>query len=131
MTLSLGIDAIEKRFIAVTDIKGAYLHTFMDKFCVNGPQGPYQNASPSVPQIQKFLHITKKGKKLLYVCLKQALSGCIKLALLWWTMLSEFLIADGFKLNPYNSCVPNKALTCGKQITICWYMDNLKISLVN
>ena len=32
MTLSLGIDAYEKRFTAVCDIDGAYLHAFMDEF---------------------------------------------------------------------------------------------------
>ena len=83
------------------------------------------------PQYAPFLYTTKNGKKLLYVRLKRALYGCIKSALLWWTMLSEFLIADGFVLNPYDSCVANKTLPCGKQLTICWYVDDLKISSVN
>ena len=43
-------------------------------------------------------------------------------------MLSEFLIEDGFKLNPDDSCVANKTLPCRKQITICWDVDDLKIS---
>ena len=51
--------------------------------------------------------------------------------MLWWTMLADFLISDGFKLNPYDSCVANKTLPCGKQLTICWYVDDLKISSVN
>ena len=51
--------------------------------------------------------------------------------MLWWTMFSEFLIADGFTLNPYDSCAANKALPCGKQITICWYVDDQKISSEN
>ena len=46
-------------------------------------------------------------------------------------MLSDFLIADGFVLNPYDPCVANKTLPCGNQITICWYVDDLKISSVN
>src|SRR5210317_1036538 len=83
------------------------------------------------PQYKKFVHVTKSGKKLLYVRLKRALYGCIRSAMLWWTMLSEFLIKEGFKLNPYDSCVANKMLPCGKQITICWYVDDLKISSVN
>ena len=83
------------------------------------------------PMYKEFLHVTKTGKKLLYVHLKRALYGCIKSAMLWWRMLSEFLIADGFKLNPYDSCVANKTLPCGKQLTICWYVDDLKILSVN
>ena len=132
MTLSLGIDAIEKRFVAVTDIDGAYLHAFMDEFVLMVLEDHMaEMLIKACPEYKKFLHITKKGKKLLYVRLKRALYGCIKSALLWWTMLSEFLIDDGFQLNPYDSCVANKTLPCGKQIMICWYVDDLKILSVN
>ena len=51
--------------------------------------------------------------------------------MLWWSMLLEFLLEDGFKLNPYDSCVANKTLPCRKQISICWYVDNFKISFLN
>ena len=40
------------------------------------------------------------------------------------------MVAD-FTLNPYDSCLANKTLPCGKQITICWYVDDLKIVSVN
>ena len=83
------------------------------------------------PVYKQFLHTKKNGKKVLYVRLKRALYGCIKSAMLWWTMLSDFLIADGFTLNPYDPCVANKTLPCGKVLTICWYVDDLKISSVN
>ena len=33
----------------------------------------------------------------------------------------------GFKLNPYDRCVANKEIN-GKQCTIIWYVDDLKIS---
>lgn len=46
-------------------------------------------------------------------------------------MLSEFLIEEGFVLNLYDSCVANKTLPSGKQLTICWYVDDLKISSIN
>jgi hypothetical protein len=35
----------------------------------------------------------------------------------------------GFVLNPYDSCVANKMIN-GKQCTICWFVDDLKVSHV-
>jgi len=36
----------------------------------------------------------------------------------------------GFELNPYDTCVANKMIN-GKQCTICWYVDDNKISHVD
>ena len=132
MTLSLATDAYEKRFVAVTDIDGAYLHAHMDEFVLMVFDGYMAKLLvKACPVYKQFLHTKKNGKKVLYVRLKRALYGCIKSAMLWWTMLSDFLIADGFTLNPYDPCVANKTLPCGKVLTICWYVDDLKISSVN
>ena len=83
------------------------------------------------PQYKRFVHTARNGKKLLYVRLKRALYGCIKSALLWWRTLTETLFKEGFRLNPYDSGVANKILPDGTQITICCYVDDLKISCVN
>ena len=37
---------------------------------------------------------------------------------------------EGFKLNRYDHCVANKTIN-GKKYTICWYVDNTKISHVD
>jgi len=37
------------------------------------------------------------------------------------------LTKQGFKLNPFDGCVANKIVK-GKQITICFHVDNCKIS---
>jgi hypothetical protein len=76
-----------------------------------------------------LVHTTKSGKKLLYVELQKALYGYIKSALLWYKLFKSTLEGMGFVINPYDMCVANKMIN-GKQCTICWYMDNLKISLV-
>lgn len=34
---------------------------------------------------------------------------------------------DGFEINPYDPCVANKIIN-GKQQTVCWHVDNLKVS---
>ena len=69
------------------------------------------------------------GKKVLYVILRKALYGCLKSGLLFWRHLSWSFEKQGFKINPYDTCVANKIIN-GKQCTITWHVDNLKISHV-
>ena len=45
-------------------------------------------------------------------------------------MLVGDLEAYGFKRNPYEPCVANK-MVGGKYLTVCWYMDDLKILCVD
>ena len=70
------------------------------------------------------------GKTVLYVRLQKALYGCLKSALLFYKNLVGDLEAYGFKINPYNSCVANNVIG-GKQLTVCWPVDDLKISCVD
>jgi hypothetical protein len=72
----------------------------------------------------------EKGKKVLYVELKKALYGTLRAALLFWQRLSEQLKEWGFEINPYDWCVANKMIN-GKQCTILWHVDDLKISHVD
>ena len=53
----------------------------------------------------------------------------IKLGMLWYNLFSETLCKIGFDLNSYDLCVANKFVS-GKNCTITWYVDNLKISHV-
>jgi hypothetical protein len=66
----------------------------------------------------------------LYVELKKALYGTMRAALLFWKLLTSKLIAWGFEVNPYDWCVANKTIN-GKQCTIVWHVDDLKISHVD
>ena len=50
-------------------------------------------------------------------------------ALLFWRTLTATLIAWGFEINQYDWCVANKMID-GKQGTILWHVDDLKISHV-
>ena len=79
---------------------------------------------------KQYVHTTKSGKKLLYVQLTKAMYGCIKAARLFWENLSTQLVSMGFKINDYDMCVANKMIN-GKQCTICWHVDDLKISHVD
>ena len=57
----------------------------------------------------------------------KALYGCIKSAMLWYNLFADTLQKDGFEINPYDFCVANKMVN-GKQCTIVWYVDDLKVS---
>ena len=64
---------------------------------------------------------------MLYVRLSKALYGMLRAALLFYKILRSDLENMGFKINPYDPCVANKMVN-GHQITICWHVDDLKVS---
>ena len=66
---------------------------------------------------------TEKENPILYV---EALYGTLRVALLFWRKLTKKLVEWVFEVNPYDWCITNKMLH-GKQCTITWHMDNLKI----
>ena len=129
--ISLAIDANEGRDVATCDVEGAYLHADMKDLVYMKLEGVMVDFLVQAnPERYKDFVTTENGKKVLYVQLLKALYGCIQSALLWWELFSDTLINLGFELNPYDSCVANKIVN-GKQLTICWYVDDLKISHVD
>ena len=66
----------------------------------------------------------------MYVKLRRALYGTIQAAMLFWKNLTKVLKSWGFKINPYDWCVANKNVN-GKQLTVVWHVDDLKISHVD
>ena len=48
-------------------------------------------------------------------------------ALLYYKKFVKSLTKKAFKLNPYDVCAANKTVN-GKQITICFHVDDCKIS---
>ena len=79
---------------------------------------------------RKHIWYNQKGKPMLYVQLKKALFGTLQATLLFWKLLSNTLKEWGFKLNDYDQCVANNTIN-GKQFTIIWHLDNLKISHID
>ena len=49
-------------------------------------------------------------------------------------MFNKNLVGDleayGFNINPYDPCVANNMIG-GKQLIVCWHVDDLKISCVD
>jgi hypothetical protein len=77
---------------------------------------------------EKYM-VQENGQDTIYVKLTKALYGTLQAALLFWQNLSSKLQEWGFEINPYDFCVANKIIN-GKQCTIAWHVDDLKISHV-
>jgi len=132
MMMSCAIDAREGRHVAVTDIPGAFLHADMEEDVHMLLEGTIAELivklDPSL--YRKYIWENRKGKPMLYIKLKKALYGTLQAALLFWRLLLDTLMEWGFKLNEYDKCIANKTIN-GKQCTILWHVDNLKISHVD
>jgi len=128
LLLTCVVDAIEARCVLICDIPGAFMQADIDEIVHLRLDGPILSALLRIaPSYQQFVTY-EKGKPVLYTELDKALYGTLQAALLFWERLSKFLTNRlGFIINPYDECVANKAIN-GKQCTIAWYVDDLKIS---
>ena len=59
-------------------------------------------------------------------CLK-AVYGTMVAALLYYKKFVKSLMKQGYKINPYDGCMADKVVK-GKQVTICFHIDDCKIS---
>ena len=124
------IDALEKRRVVTLDIPGAFMQTDIDEIIHVKLVGELAELLTRVdPSYNQFVTYENK-KKVIYTELDKALYGTLQAALLFWKELSKFLENDGFKANPYDPCVMNKVVN-GKQMTVGWHVDDLKISHVS
>ena len=127
--LTLVIDALEDRDVAVVDIPGAYLHALLPegKTVLLVLRDELVDIMCTVDKSYKKYVIQKGNRKVLYLRVIRALYGCLESALLWYNLYSSTLQDMGFILNPYDNCVANKMID-GKQCTIAFYVDDNKIS---
>jgi len=69
----------------------------------------------------------KKGVRQLIVQCQNALYGTMVASLLYYRKFTKSLTDAGFEINPYDPCVANKMIE-GKQMTICFHVDDCKLS---
>jgi hypothetical protein len=69
----------------------------------------------------------KKGVKQLLVQCQNALYGTMVASLLYYRKFFKSLLDISFTLNPYDPCVANKIIE-GKQMTICFHVNDCKLS---
>jgi hypothetical protein len=129
--LSAVIDATEGRDVATVDIPGAFMQADIDEVVHVKFEGEIAEMLVKLdPKLYRKYVKDENGKSVLYVELLKALYGTLKAALLFWKLLSGKLVSWGFVINPYDWCVANKMIN-GKQCTILWHVDDLKISHVD
>ena len=125
------VDAWENRKVAVLDVPGAFMQVDMDelihiRFC-----GEMVDKLLEIDHELYSSYVTEEhGEKVMYVELLKALYGTLRAAQLFWEQLQAKLVKDwGFVPNQYDSCVVNKMVN-GKQLTVAWHVDDLKVSHV-
>jgi hypothetical protein len=131
LMLSCVIDAKERRHVMTCDIPGAFMQVDCPEVVHVRLEGPLADLLAKVdPELYTPYLETVRGKSVMYVQLQKALYGTLTAALLFWNSLVEHLTSEGFEANPYDSCVMNKMVD-GKQCTVLWHVDDLKISHVD
>ena len=132
--LTCVIDAQENRDVAVVDIPNAFVQTVVTEEdaqhrVIVRIRGPLVDILVSMaPGVYgPYVSTTKNGQKVLIVECLNAVYGTMVAALLYYKKFVKSLLKHGFKLNPYDGCVANKIVK-GKQITICFHVDDCKIS---
>jgi hypothetical protein len=131
MFLTVIVDAMEGRDVAVVDVPGAFMQADMDELVHVRFTGLMVDKLLEIDYEMYAPFIVYEGKvKCLYVELLKALYGTLRAARLFWEKLSNQLKEWGFVANPYDSCVVNKMIN-GKQCTIGWHVDDLKCSHVD
>ncbi len=135
--LTCVIDVQEDRDIAVVDIPNAFAQTVVDEedaaHCVIVHiRGPLVDILVSIAQYVygPYVFMNESGQKVLIVECLNAIYGMMVAALLYYKKCVKSLTKQGFKLDPYDGCVANKIVK-GKQITICFYVEDCKISYEN
>ena len=131
MILTCMVDAYERRHVGTCDIGGAFMHADIDEKIHIKLDGELALLLIKVDETYAQYLTYENGTPVIYTELSKALYGTLQAAKLFWENLTEFLCNElGFELNPYDPCVANKIIN-GKQCTIAWHVDDLKISHVS
>jgi len=129
------IDAEEERDVAVIDIPNAFIQTRVEKeedMAIIKLRGVLVDILEAIAPDVYTPYVTKdrKGEKQLIVQCHNAIYGTMIAALLYYRKFTKSLTDNGFIINPYDPCVGNKMIE-GKQMTICFHVDDCKLSHVD
>ena len=133
IVLTAVIDAMEGRDVATVDLPNAFIQTKVGKDkngdkIVMKVRGPLVDMLVSLDPLQyQDKVVIEGGQKVLYLVVTRAIYGMLQSALLFYKKFRKDIEAVGFKINPYDPCTANKIIQ-GKQMTIVWHVDDLKIS---
>ncbi len=126
------LDANKNRDVTIVDIPNAFVLTIVEDekyeilICIRGPLVDILvSIAPNVYGL--YVTVGKKGKKQLLVQCLTALYGTMVASLPYYKKFVKSLKSKGFKLNPYYPYVANKQVI-GEQLTVCFHMEDCKIS---
>ena len=132
VSLTCTIDAMEHRVVAVVDIPNAFIQTHVpdpkDQTLVRLRGQVVDELMEIAPEVYgEFITKDKKNNPCLIVRCQNAIYGTMVASLLYYRKFRASLESIGFEFNPYDPCVANKMIN-GKQMTICFHVDDCKIS---
>jgi Reverse transcriptase (RNA-dependent DNA polymerase) len=127
--LTTVIDALEERDVAMIDVPGAFMQADMDELVHVHFTGKMVDLLLEIDPEMYGPFVVREGKeKMMYVELLKALYGTVHAAQeLFWEKLSGKLLEWRFTPNLNNPCMMNKTVK-GKQVTVAWHVDDLKVS---
>jgi hypothetical protein len=114
------IDAKQKRDIMALDIPNAFVQT---EISLDGDQIIMKIRGPLVD-------IDEGKHKIMYVRMLKAFYGMLISSILYYKKFRKDIESIGFEVNPYDICVANQKVN-GKQQTVTWHVDDLKLSHVD
>ena len=127
--LTVLIDALEGREVAVLDVPGALMQADIDELVHVRFTGEMVNMLLQIDsEMYKDYVVVERGKRVMYMELFKALYGTLSAAQLFWQKLSKQLIdVWGFTPIKYDDCVMNITIN-GHQMTVVWHVDDLRLS---
>jgi hypothetical protein len=132
VSLSCIIDAEEERDVAVVDIPNAFVQTLvenekdMEFIKIRGIL--VDILVEIAPDVYKsYVSKDKKESKQLLVQCQNALYSTMVASLLYYRKFLKSLTDIDCVINPYDPCVVNKMIG-GDQMTICFHVDDFKLS---
>ena len=125
------IDTNDGQDVVICDILGDFLSSDMREDVKMALRVRLEEPMVIIaPHIYRHHVLYKKGRPILYITLKKALNGCLSFELLFCEWLMTDMRDKGFEINHNNPCVANK-MVGGKQMRICWHVEDLKVSNVD
>jgi hypothetical protein len=130
--LSCIIDAEEEQNVAVVDISNVFVQRRVENekdMALIKIRGILVNILVEIaPDVYKsYVSKDKKGSKQLLVQCQNSLYGTMVASLLYYRKFIKSLTDIDFVINPYDLCVANK-MSEGNQMTICFHVDDCKLS---
>jgi hypothetical protein len=126
------VDAQENCDIAIVDILNAFIQMVVenneDKIVMRIRGHMVDVLANVAPRVYgPYVSTDKQGRKQLLVECLNAIYGTMVGSLLYYCKFTRSLKNQGYVMNPYNLCVWNKMIE-KKQITICFHVDDCKLS---